>query len=66
MDVFIDGKKLSQKSDQPISLKPGNYMVYMEKILSDDEKAVVEEFSVKIQSDKELKMIDLDIQIVHR
>jgi len=65
MDVFIDGNKLSQKSDQPFSLKPGNYMVYMEKILSDDEKAVVEEFSVKILSDKELKMKDLVILIEH-
>lgn len=33
MDVFIDGKRLSQKSDQPISPKPGNYMVSLEKIL---------------------------------
>lgn len=46
-------------------LKPGNYMVNMEKILSDDEKAVVEEFSIKILSDKELKMKDLVILIEH-
>lgn len=65
MDVFIDGKKQSQKSDQPISLKPGNYMVSMEKILSVDEKAVVVEFSVKILSDKELKIKDLVILIEH-
>jgi len=66
MDIFINGEKISTKSGRPISLKPGNYMVSMEKILSDEEKAVVEEFSVKILSDKELIMNDLVIQIVHR
>ena len=66
MNVFIDGKKLSQKSGRPISLKPGNYMVYMEKILSDEEKAVVDEFTVEIASDIEAIMNELVINVEHR
>lgn len=69
MDVFIvsnDGKKVSAKSGRPISLKPGNYMVSMEKILSDDEKAVVDEMSVKVVSGEESIVNDLVIRVEHQ
>ncbi len=65
MDVFIDGEKILEKSGHPITLQPGEYVVYMEKLLSEDEIAVVDKMSVKVVSGKESIVKDLVIRIEH-
>ena len=65
MDVIIDGKKIFEKSDHPIRLQPGTYIVRMEKLLSVNEMAVVDDISIMIVSDKETIMKDMVIRIEH-
>ena len=65
MDVFINGEKMSEKSGHPISLQTGEYIVYMEKLLSEDEKAIVNKFSIKVEPDRESIVKDLIVRIEH-